>query len=77
LRKPLEARIKRLEELMERLHARKADIDSRLGNPAIYTEEHKDDLKALLLDQAYVGKELAQLETEWLEKQAALEDGAA
>jgi ATP-binding cassette subfamily F protein 3 len=76
-RKGLEARIKRLEELMARLHAQKVDIDARLGDPAVYADERKDDLKALLLEQAYVGRELAQLESEWLEKQAALESGAA
>jgi ATP-binding cassette subfamily F protein 3 len=75
-RKPLEARIKRLEELMARLNARKADIEARLGDPALYAEERKDDLRKLLLDQAYVGKELAQLEAEWLEKQAELEAAA-
>jgi ATP-binding cassette, subfamily F, member 3 len=75
-RKPLEARIKRLEELMARLGARKTDIEARLGDPALYAEERKDDLGKLLLDQAYVGKELAQLEAEWLEKQAELEAGA-
>ncbi len=75
-RKPLEARIKRLEELMARLGARKTDIEARLGDPALYAEARKDDLGKLLLDQAYVGKELAQLEAEWLEKQAELEAGA-
>jgi len=76
-RKPLEARIRRLEELMARLAAQRADIEARLGDPAIYADERKGELEALLLDQAYVGKELAQLEAEWLEKQAALESGAA
>jgi ATP-binding cassette, subfamily F, member 3 len=76
-RKPLEARIRRLEELMARLNAQKADIDARLGDPAIYAEERKDDLTALLVEQAYVAKELAQLESEWLDKQAALEDDPA
>jgi ATP-binding cassette subfamily F protein 3 len=75
-RKPLEARIKRLEELMARLNARKADIEARLGDPALYAEARKDDLRTLLLDQAYVGKELEQLEAEWLEKQAELEAAA-
>jgi ATP-binding cassette subfamily F protein 3 len=72
-RKPLEARIKRLEELMARLNAQKADIEARLGDAALYAEERKDDLRTLLLDQAYVEKELEQLEAEWLEKQAELE----
>jgi len=72
-RKGLEARIKRLEELMGRLNARKSEIDARLGDPAIYAAERKEELKGLLLDQAYVGKELESLETEWLDKQAELE----
>jgi ATP-binding cassette subfamily F protein 3 len=75
-RKGLEVRIKRLEELMARLGAQKTDIEARLGDPAVYAEERKDDLRKLLLDQAYVGKELAQLEAEWLEKQAELEAAA-
>jgi ATP-binding cassette subfamily F protein 3 len=75
-RKPLEARIKRLEELMARLNVRKADIEAGLGDPAVYAEARKDDLRTLLLDQAYVGKELAHLEAEWLEKQAELEAAA-
>ena len=61
---------------MARLNAQKADIDARLGDPAIYAEERKDDLKALLVEQAYVGKELAQLEAEWLDKQSELEGPA-
>src|SRR4051812_9954222 len=49
-RKPLEARIKRLEELMARLNARKADIEAGLSDPAVYAEARKDDLRTLLLD---------------------------
>jgi ATP-binding cassette subfamily F protein 3 len=70
-RKPLEARIKRLEELMTRLNARKAEIEGRLGDPAVYRDA--EAVKALLQDQAYVAKEIEQVEAEWLEKQAELE----
>jgi ATP-binding cassette subfamily F protein 3 len=74
-RKPLESRIKRLEELMARLNSRKAEIEARLADPALYATPGSETLKTLLLDQAYVGNELAQLENEWLEKQADLEEG--
>jgi len=67
-RKPNEARIKRLEELMTRLNARKAEIEARLGDPGVYQDPAA--LKALLLDQAYVAKELTQVEAEWLERTA-------
>ena len=72
-RKPLESRIKRLEEQMAKLSAQRSSIEARLADPSIYAESNKEALKALLLDQAYVGKELAQMESEWLEKQTELE----
>ena len=70
-RKPIEARIKRLEELMARLGARKVEIEKKLGDPALYQDGA--ELKALLEDQAYVAREIEQMEAEWLEKQAELE----
>src|SRR5262249_46374811 len=72
-RKPLESRIKRIEELMARLNARKAEIEARLADPAAYAPGNAGAVRDLLSDQAYVGGELAQLEAEWLEKQAELE----
>ena len=72
-RKNLEARLKRLEDLIGRLQSRKAEIETRLADPAIYQGASKAALEAVLLDQAHVGKELVQLEGEWLEKQAELE----
>lgn len=73
LKKPIESRIKRLEEQIAKLQERKATIDSRLSDPAIYEAANKDELKALIVDQAYHAKEIEQLETEWLEQQEALE----
>ena len=71
-KKSLETRLKRLEDLIARLQARKAEIEARLADPAIYLGASKAALEAALLDQAHVGKELIQLEGEWLEKQAEL-----
>ncbi|HEX6529711.1 MAG TPA: ATP-binding cassette domain-containing protein, partial [Burkholderiales bacterium] len=70
-RKPIEARVKRLEELMGRLGARKVEIEKKLADPAVYQDAAA--LKALLEDQAYVVREIGQVEAEWLEKQAELE----
>jgi ATP-binding cassette subfamily F protein 3 len=75
-RKSLEARIKRLEEMIARLNAKKAEMEARLADPAIYEDASKALLENVLRDQAYVGKELGQLEGEWLEKQAELEQPA-
>ncbi|OWW22206.1 ATP-binding cassette domain-containing protein [Noviherbaspirillum denitrificans] len=73
LRKPIESRIKRLDEQMAKLNTRKTEVDARLADPSIYDDANKEELKALILDQAYIAKELEQLETEWLDQQEALE----
>jgi ATP-binding cassette subfamily F protein 3 len=66
-KKSVESRIKRIEETMVRLNAKKSSIESQLAEPEIYKDA--DKLKGLMLDQAYVAKELDQLESEWLELQ--------
>jgi ATP-binding cassette subfamily F protein 3 len=75
-RKSVEARIKRLEEMISRLNAKKAELEARLADPAIYHDASKEALETTLRDQAYLGKELGLLEGEWLEKQEALEESA-
>jgi len=72
--KNLQARIKRLEETIARLTARKSALEAQLAEPTLYQDPAA--VKALLVDQAYLGKELALVESEWLEKQAELEGGA-
>jgi ATP-binding cassette subfamily F protein 3 len=72
-KKPIEIRIKRLEEKMAKTNARKAIIDAQLADPAIYAEDKKEAVKAHLFEQATLAKELEQLEGEWLEQQAELE----
>ena len=72
-RKPVEARIKRLETQIQRHTARAAELQTLLSDPALYTDNQKDALKARLFEQAAQVKELKQLEAEWLEHQAQLE----
>jgi ATP-binding cassette subfamily F protein 3 len=72
--KNLQARIQRLEETIARLMARKVALEAQLAEPTLYQDPAA--VKALLVDQAYLGKELALVESEWLEKQAELESGA-
>jgi ATP-binding cassette subfamily F protein 3 len=77
LKKPIENRIKRLEEQMAKLNARKAEIDARLLEPAIYEADKKEELKTLVADQAFLGRDLGTLEEEWLALQEQLEALAA
>ncbi|WP_374516893.1 ATP-binding cassette domain-containing protein [Undibacterium squillarum] len=73
LRKPIENRIRKLEDQMDKAGKLKADIDRQLEDSDIYSDANKEKLKALLLDQAKLTKELEQLEGDWLEQQEALE----
>jgi ATP-binding cassette subfamily F protein 3 len=76
-KKPIENKIKRLEEQIAKRNAQKADVDAQLQEPAIYEAANKAKLKTLLADQAFYTKDLAQLEEEWLGLQEQLEALAA
>jgi ATP-binding cassette subfamily F protein 3 len=73
LRKPIDTKIKRLEEQMAKRNGQKAEVDAKLAEPGIYDAANKAKLKQLLADQAFFTKDLAQLETEWLALQEQLE----
>jgi ATP-binding cassette subfamily F protein 3 len=76
-RKPIETRIRRLEEQMARHTTRKAEIEALLADPEIYAEARKEDLKQIMFEQASLARNLEQLESEWMEQQEALETIAA
>jgi ATP-binding cassette subfamily F protein 3 len=76
-RKPLENRLKKVEDLMSKRSTQKSDIDAALADPAIYDAENKPKLKTLLADQVECARELEALEGEWLELHEQLEALAA
>jgi ATP-binding cassette subfamily F protein 3 len=73
LKKPIESRIKKLEEQIAKRQAQKAVVDARLADPEIYDQAKKKELKQLLTDQTYYRKEVDTLEAEWMKEQDALE----
>jgi ATP-binding cassette subfamily F protein 3 len=73
LKKPIEARLRKLESQMEPLSARLASVEQTLADSEIYDASRKDELKQLLEEQISCKKTLEQLEGEWLEQQEALE----
>jgi ATP-binding cassette subfamily F protein 3 len=77
LKKPIEGKIKRLEEQIAKRNGQKAEVDAKLGEAGAYDAANKAKLKLLLADQAFFTKDLAQLEAEWLELQEQLEGIAA
>ena len=77
LKKPIENKLKRLEEQIAKRTEQKTEVDAKLAQPAIYEAANKAKLKTLLADQSFYTKDLAQLEAEWLELQEQLEAIAA
>jgi ATP-binding cassette subfamily F protein 3 len=73
LRKPLETRIKRLEEQIEKLNLKKSNVENILTEADIYEAHRKAELQSLLSDQAYCSKELAEVEETWMSLQEELE----
>ena len=73
LKKPIENRIRKLEQQIEAATERKSALDARLADPEIYEAANKDALKILLAEQAACAETLDQLELEWLAQQEALE----
>ncbi|MBV7535373.1 ATP-binding cassette domain-containing protein [Duganella sp. sic0402] len=73
LRKPIEQKIKRLDEQIAKLTAKKAEVDAQLAEESIYDAANKARLKELLADQAYCTKELGELEEQWLALSEELE----
>jgi ATP-binding cassette subfamily F protein 3 len=72
-RKPIEARLKRVEEKIAKRNAQMTEIETKLSDQSIYDNAKKAELKTILTDQTYYKKDLEQLEAEWLKEQEALE----
>ena len=72
-RKPIESRIRRIEEQLAKLGEKKKLIDARLAEPDAYQDARREMLKQQLIDQAYLAREIEQLEREWLTQQSSLE----
>lgn len=64
---PLTSKIKRAERVMEKLGDEKQQLEEKLSDNTLYTDEMKESLKKLLADQAYLQKELDQAEADWLD----------
>jgi ATP-binding cassette subfamily F protein 3 len=76
-RRPIESRIKRIEDQLGKLNAKRNAVESALAADGVYEAGQKESLRQLLLDQAYVLREIQKLEEEWLEQHTALEQVAA
>lgn len=72
-RRPLEQRIKAVEQRLEDLNADKTVVRAMLADPELYEASQKERLKVAVLWQGQIERELAELEEEWLNLQDELE----
>ena len=70
---PLRSRVTATETALARLHARQTELEVNLADPALYSEENKAQLKALLLEKADLDGRCEALESDWLEACEQLE----
>ncbi|QGZ61334.1 ATP-binding cassette domain-containing protein [Paraburkholderia acidisoli] len=73
LKKPLQAKIGKIEKEMDALNAEKGTLDAFVADPASYEPQHKSRLTDAIRRQADVQARLDSLEGEWLEAHEALE----
>jgi len=74
---PLRNEIRQLERQLERHQQKKAELDEKLADAELYTDDKKDELKELLWDQAKLVKAIEETEEEWLARSEQLESASA
>jgi ATP-binding cassette subfamily F protein 3 len=72
-RKPLEARLRKIEDEMARQNKRLDELNALISDPAFYSDAHKAERPALLAEHGELSKTHGALEDAWLEVQAQLE----
>ena len=70
---PLRAAVDKCEKELERLTRLQAEIQAQLESPEIYAEGAKDRLRQLMEQQGRLGREVEQVEGQWLEHSERLE----
>lgn len=73
LKKPLQAKIGKIEKEMDALNGEKSTLDAFVADPASYEPEQKSRLTEAIRRQAEVASRLETLEAEWLDAHEELE----
>lgn len=73
LKKPLQAKIGKIEKEMDALNSEKSTLDAFVADPASYEPEQKTRLTEAIRRQAEVASRLETLEAEWLDAHEELE----
>jgi ATP-binding cassette subfamily F protein 3 len=64
---PLKKRVDRLERKIDELNEQRDALDARLADPDLYNEDNTETMTALMQDKAYLVKDIAELEEQWMQ----------
>ncbi|MGB5767485.1 MAG: hypothetical protein WBM38_12195, partial [Arenicellales bacterium] len=64
---PLKKRVDRLERKIDELNEQRDSLDARLADPDLYNEDNTETMTALMQDKAYLVKDIAELEEQWMQ----------
>lgn len=70
---PLRNELRKLDTQLEKLHARQTELDTALGDSAVYEAAQKDRLQKLRADKADLDKQLVATEERWLDVSGEIE----
>lgn len=74
LRKPLAAKLAKVEADMERARARLQELDAVIADADLYSDARRTERQQVMTEHGESGKRLNDLEEQWLEIQQALEE---
>ncbi|WP_144633442.1 ABC-F family ATP-binding cassette domain-containing protein [Bordetella genomosp. 13] len=74
LRKPLEARLAKVETEMEKARLRMQTLDALIADPDFYSDARRAERQQVMAEHGELGKKVDELEEQWLEIQESLED---
>lgn len=73
LRKPIDAKLSKVEKELEQAQSRIKALDETIADPDLYSEARRQERVAKLAEHGELTKRISQLEEAWLELQAELE----
>ncbi|MPT27388.1 MAG: ATP-binding cassette domain-containing protein [Achromobacter sp.] len=74
LRKPLEAKLAKVEADMEKLRTKLQALDAVIADPDLYSDARRAERQKVMAEHGEYGKRMETLEEQWLELQGSLEE---
>ncbi|MFJ1298379.1 ABC-F family ATP-binding cassette domain-containing protein [Pseudomonadota bacterium AL_CKDN230030165-1A_HGKHYDSX7] len=74
LRKPVQAKLDKVETQMERARVRLAELDALIADADLYTDARRTERQTIMAEHGELAKRMNELEEQWLELQQSLEE---